>query len=153
MSQIDDPRDSTEPEASDPLAEGRLEALAEAMGGDPRRLQVLSEQTVRLEYTETDARFFKVVDTATGRELASLTPPSGFVQRLAFSPDGRLAAVVGDDSTGVLWEVPSLVRAARPQPVTLTGPQRKTEWAALLADDAVAAYRSGTVLAAAPQQA
>jgi hypothetical protein len=72
---------------------------------------------------------------------------------MAFSPDGRVAAVVGDDSTGLLWDVTALAGSARPKPVTLTKTQLETEWAALLADDAGRAYRAAVALAAAPGQA
>ena len=53
----------------------------------------------------------RLLDTETGAELLTLTPPSRLlVQSLAFSPDGKLLAVGSENAVVQLWDLPALRR-------------------------------------------
>lgn len=77
MPEMYDPNAAIEPEALDEGAEQRLGALAEAMGSDPRRLQVLAERALRLEHSGIEARFYKLFDTGTGGSARLVIDASG----------------------------------------------------------------------------
>jgi len=56
----------------------------------------------------------KVVDVATGQEVASLRLAEGSARRaLAYSPDGRRLAGTGEDRQVYLWDVPTYRLSAR----------------------------------------
>ena len=46
----------------------------------------------------------KLWETATGREVRTLRPNTGFINTIAFSPDGTLLAGGGLSGTITLWE-------------------------------------------------
>jgi hypothetical protein len=75
----------------------------------------------------------------------------GFVQALAFSPDGKTAASASDDSTVLMWDVAAL-RGRPAPPAVLTGGELEALWTDLGGDDAVKAFAARGALAAAPAQ-
>jgi hypothetical protein len=62
----DESERAREPEELDESAERRLQAAADAVGVDARRVQVLSESVAHLPHLNVDARFYKIFDPETG---------------------------------------------------------------------------------------
>jgi WD40 repeat protein len=61
-----------------------------------------------------------VWEPSSGKELGRLAGHSGPVRAVAFSERGSLLATAAADGTALVWSLPDLLRAAKPQPVTLT---------------------------------
>jgi WD40 repeat protein len=87
------------------------------------------------------ARTVKLWDPATGKELRSLEDKgAGWVNALAFAPDGKTLAAVGDDNTIRLWD-------------PTTGAIRRRLEMPDLVFDAVSYSPDGKILAAVPRAA
>jgi hypothetical protein len=87
-------------------------------------------------------------------EVASVShgssgPPEGAVKAVAFSPDGRLIATGGNDTTALGWDVRSLAHVGN---VVRTPPWDDQLWADL-AGDAPTAYRAIVRLMSEPRRA
>ncbi len=89
-------------------------------------------------------------DTAAEKELPPLEGHQGSVASLSFSPDGKLLATGGNDTTVLLWDA-TRFQKARPAATQLRPEQIASLWDALAGEDAAQAYRAIRALAAAPQ--
>ncbi|MCI0455873.1 MAG: sigma-70 family RNA polymerase sigma factor [Gemmataceae bacterium] len=92
----------------------------------------------------------RLVDTGTGQVVHRFADHRGGVAALAFSPDGKLLASGGNDTTVLVWDM-TAVRVPRP-----TGPPRPAElealWADLAGADGIKAHRAVWALATAPER-
>jgi RNA polymerase sigma factor (sigma-70 family) len=94
----------------------------------------------------------RLVNALNGKVVARFTGHFGGVGCLAFSPDGRRLASGGEDTTILIWEIPSEGdREATPAPA-LRLEQRAALWLGL-AQDAAEAHRHMARLIEAPEQA
>jgi hypothetical protein len=91
-----------------------------------------------------------LLDTASGERRRTLKADGGVVRCVAFSRDGRLLAVGGEDRTVLIWDVAR--EPAKPQPEANDAALRGW-WEDLAGADAAAAYRAVAELAARPAQA
>jgi WD40 repeat protein len=53
--------------------------------------------------TASEDKTARLWDTATGRQVSTLTGHTGSVRAVAFSPDGTLLATASNDSTARIW--------------------------------------------------
>ena len=94
-----------------------------------------------------------LLETATGKVRARLAGHLGWREAAAFSPDGRMLATGGTDTTALVWDVTGRMRAGRLEMVDLSPDALSAAWRALAGDDAQEAYRALWSLASAPDQA
>ncbi len=88
-------------------------------------------------------------ETATGKERLRLSGYRGWMDHLAFSPDGSKLVSVSSDRNALVWQLfgPALGR----RPNDLTEPQLQNLWADLVCEDGQVAFRAvRTLTAAAP---
>jgi WD40 repeat protein len=93
-----------------------------------------------------------VWDAATGKSAALFKGQSGSVTALAFSPDGKVLASGGTDTTVLLWDTSALA-LGRPAQAKLSEKEMEAIWSNLAGDDAARAYASLRALASAPAAA
>jgi WD40 repeat protein len=79
----------------------------------------------RFVATASDDETARVWETATGKEVYTLSGHEGPVRCVAFSPDGKRLATGSDDGTARLWLLDPLPAALRRKPRELTGPERQ----------------------------
>ena len=98
-------------------------------------------------YEETPEWGVWLYETASGRIIKKFTGHSRWVADLAFSPDCRRLVSVGEDQTGLVWDVtlPALGGAEGGKPAEA--------WDRLAAEDPGPAYTIMVALAAAPAEA
>jgi RNA polymerase sigma factor (sigma-70 family) len=89
-------------------------------------------------------------DLAAEKELPPLEGHQGSIASLAFSPDGKLLATGGNDTTILLWDATRL-KARPPEAAPLKPEQLESLWADLAGQDAAKAYRAIRTLASSPQ--
>ncbi len=89
-------------------------------------------------------------DVVAEKELPSLEGHRGAITSLSFSPDGKLLATGGNDTTVLLWDA-TRFRTKRPAEVQLRREQLESLWSDLGDDEAAKAYRVIRTLAAAPK--
>jgi WD40 repeat protein len=93
---------------------------------------------------------FRCYDAHSGRLLCEQRGHRGPVRALAFSGDGRYLATGSDDTTVLVWDMPSLLSARK---ALAAGPlDLKALWADLAGDDAARAYRAIQALIASPER-
>lgn len=92
-------------------------------------------------------------EMASGREIRRLERlQHGHLYSLAFSPDGRILATGGADSTILLSDLTGRIRNGRLQPAQLTAKDLEKLWTDL-GGDAAKAYQAVWTLAATPDKA
>jgi WD40 repeat protein len=79
----------------------------------------------RLMATASEDETARIWETATGKEVYTLTGHQGAVHRVAFSPDGRRVVTASEDGTARVWLIDPLPTALRHKPRELTEPERK----------------------------
>jgi WD40 repeat protein len=89
-----------------------------------------------------------LVDLSTGKEVHRFSGYHGGINCLVFSPDGKLLASGGDDTTTLLWDVAAVLPQERP--LTLSAGELKGLWADLAGEDAAKAHRALWALTRAP---
>jgi WD40 repeat protein len=94
-----------------------------------------------------------VFDRADGKQCLTLRGVRGRVSVLAFSPDGRMLAAAGNDTSALLWDVTELSKRPLPVPKDVDAAKLDRWWTALKGTDAEAAERAAWALAAVPDQA
>jgi hypothetical protein len=77
----------------------------------------------------------------------------GFINSLAFAPDGRTLASGSADSTALLWDLTGRLKGGRLTTVKLSPRRLAAAWDDLSDADAARAYRAIWTLTAAPEQA
>jgi WD40 repeat protein len=95
-----------------------------------------------------------LLEVATGKVRAKLpgrrrVGPASMV----FSPDGRMLALSGWDTTAVVYDATGRMRGGRFETAVLSSKELSDSWAALASPDAAEAYRAIWALTAAPAQA
>jgi WD40 repeat protein len=131
------------------VATGRRRAAVEcALETQGAPLAVFANE--RLAALTVEGKIY-LVNPLTGQVLKRLEGHEGRVKFLAFSPDRKLLASAGCDTTGLVWDVSALLPA--PKPVRLSAKELADRWADLAGGDAERAYRAVRVLARAPAQA
>jgi RNA polymerase sigma factor (sigma-70 family) len=89
-------------------------------------------------------------DILANKELPPLEAHPGAITALSFSPDGKLLATGGNDTTVLLWDA-TRFKPSRPAEVKRNPEQLESLWADLDCEDAVKAYYAIRTLAAAPK--
>jgi WD40 repeat protein len=97
-------------------------------------------------------REIRLYEMATGQLRHRFQGHLSRVYGLAFSPDNRMLATAGEDTTVLLWDLTGRV-ALGPLSEALGEKELDQLWQELASDDAARAYRSVLSLAAAPEQA
>jgi RNA polymerase sigma factor (sigma-70 family) len=104
----------------------------------------------RLAALAVEAKVY-LVDPLTGKELKRLEGHEGWIDYLAFSPDGTRLASGSRDTTALVWDVAGVLLAqAKVHP---SAKELADHWAALAGEDAERAYRAVRLLVRAPAQA
>lgn len=87
----------------------------------------------------------------TGKELGQLPGHQGPVISLAFAADGQRLLSGSQDSTGLVWDVASLIQPEPVAPVALNDKQLEGLWNDLAGSDGIKAFQAIHTLSAAPK--
>ncbi len=93
-----------------------------------------------------------VREARTGQERCQLYVREGAVACSAFSPDGKVLAIGGNDITVLLWDLTGRLHQGQLQPLQLPAAELPTLWTELASDDAAKANRAIWKLVAAAEQ-
>ncbi len=93
------------------------------------------------------------MDLDAGKLCGQVRGPQGSIHSVAFSPDGRLLASGGADTTILLWDVARISQSGQPLAVELPKAEVEVLWTDLSNSRANRGYRSLRRLAAARRQA
>lgn len=92
-------------------------------------------------------------EIVSGKECARFSGHDGRILCVVFAPDGRTAVSGSTDASVLVWDVTGRAPQGRSFTPEISGKEVASLWASLAGDDAVAAYRAGWILTAAPRQA
>ncbi len=144
------------PEARDTLREGPIVLMDVATGRVARRFAnqkhgcgMAFSPDGKMYAAVKESEPIRLWETATGKERLRLSGYRGWMDHLAFSPDGSKLVSVSSDRNALVWQIfgPALGR----RPNDLTEPQLQNLWADLACEDGQVAFRAvRTLTAAAP---
>jgi WD40 repeat protein len=92
------------------------------------------------------------LDAEPGKEAHQIVGHAGGTFEVAFSPDGKRLVSVGEDTTGLVWDVERILGPVRARPQRLSSERLRGLWDDLASEDAMRAYRAIRLLTAVPEQ-
>jgi WD40 repeat protein len=124
-----------------PIELSRNDAREVAISPDGSMVAVNEEEDVVL------------IERTSAREIRRFKGHKGWVNHLAFAPDGRSLVSNSNDDTALVWDVTGLMRDGRLPEMKLDAEELEAAWKDLAVADAAKAHRALWRLVAAPREA